>query len=167
MALTSGKHTTHLGKRWFVRTVPAALLASGAVLLTNGSLAGRAHEHVPAAAVVPAAMTVPSPADDKQLALDTLDEVVRGDFTAVSNRFDETLRHQASPELLARSWQDYQKEFGSYRAHEDPQQVASVQGTVVNVPLRMAKKSGEFRVTFNDDRQLTGLYFLRTGIPVR
>ncbi|WP_328302585.1 DUF3887 domain-containing protein [Streptomyces sp. NBC_00435] len=175
MAPMSGTHTTHGGKRRFariVRTVPAALLASSAVLLTNGSPASSAQEPAPAAVTAPAgvlaaaAVPVAARTDDEQLALDTLDEVVRGDFTAVSGRFDETLRHQASPELLARSWQDYQEQFGPYRSHGDPRQVASVQGTVVNVPLNMAKRPGEFRVTFNEDGLLTGLFFLRTGIPV-
>ncbi|WP_371619173.1 DUF3887 domain-containing protein [Streptomyces sp. NBC_00454] len=161
MALMSGKPRTRGGKRRFVRIVPAVVLASSAVLLTNVS---------PATATVPAAMTVAARADDqqddKQLALDALDEVVRGDFDAVSGRFDETLRLMASPELLARSWQDYQEQFGPYLSHGDPQQVASAQGIVVNVPLRMTKKPGEFRVTFNEAGHLTGLYFLRTGIPV-
>lgn len=161
MALMSGKPTTHGGKRRFLRIVPAVLLASSAVLLTN------VH---PATAMVPAPMTVAARADDQQdykrLALDALDEVVRGDFDAVSGRFDETLRLTASPELLARSWQDYQEQFGPYLSHGKPQQVASVQGIVVNVPLRMTKQPGEFRVTFNETGHLTGLYFLRTGIPV-
>ncbi|WP_405486195.1 DUF3887 domain-containing protein [Streptomyces sp. NBC_00096] len=142
------------------------MLVSGAVLLTNGSPAGPAQVRGPAAVMAPAAMAVPAPADDKQLALDVLDEVVRGDFTAVSGRFDETLRHPAPAELLARSWKEYQEEFGAYRSHGEPQQVASVQGTVVNVPLHMAKEPGEFRVTFNEEGHLTGLFFLRTGIPV-
>lgn len=165
MALMSGKPTTHGGKRRFLRMVPAVVLASSAVLLTNVPSATAV---VPA--MVPAAMAVAARADeqqdDKQLALDALDEVVRGDFDAVSGRFDETLRLMASPELLARSWQDYQEQFGPYLSHGEPQQVSSVQGIVVNVPLRMTKQPGEFRVTFNETGHLTGLYFLRTGIPV-
>lgn len=169
MVLMCGKGTTHGRKRRLVQVVPAAVLASSALLLASGSTPGVAQAHAPAEAarvMAPAAMTVPARADDERLALDTLDEVVRGDFTAVSDRFDETIRHQASPESLATSWKDYQEQFGTYRSHGDPQQVASLQGTVVNVPLRMAKQPGEFRVTFAEDGRLTGLYFLRTGVPV-
>lgn len=150
----------------FVRLVPAAVLASGAMLLTNGALPAAARVHVPAEVAAAAVTALPAQADDEQLALETLDEVVRGDFAAVAARFDETLRHQATPEALAQSWKDYQEQFGPYRSHGDPQQVTSVQGSVVNVPLRMEKGAGEFRVTFDDGGQLIGLYFLRTGIPV-
>lgn len=176
MVLMPDKHTEHTargGKRRFVRLVPAAVLACGALLLTTGSPPAAARAGAPAGVMAPAATalpgapSLPGQADDEQLALDTLDEVVRGDFAAVSDRFDETLRHQASPEVLARSWKDYQEQFGLYQSHGDPEQVASVQGAVVNVPLHMADGTGEFRVTFDDDGQLIGLYFLRTGIPVR
>ena len=39
--------------------------------------------------------------------------------------------------------------------------------TVVNVPLAMATMPGEFRVAFhNDDATVSGLYFLKTGVPI-
>lgn len=177
MVPLSDKHVTRGAKRRLVarfaqlvrllRLAPAAVLASGALLLTNGSLpAAAAQVRVPLEVTAPAVAALPGQADDERLALDTLDEVVRGDFTAVSARFDETLRHQASPEALAQSWKDYQEQFGPYRSHGDPSQVASVQGSVVNVPLHMEKGAGEFRVTFDEGGHLIGLYFLRTGIPV-
>lgn len=150
-----------------VRLVPAVLLASGAVLLTNGSLPAAARTGVPVEVTAPAVpAALPGQADDERLALDTLDEVVRGDFAAVSARFDETLRHQATPEALAQSWKDYQEQFGPYRSHGDPQQVTSVHGSVVTVPLQMENGAGDFRVTFNEGGHLIGLYFLRTGVPV-
>lgn len=169
MVPLSDKHITSGAKRRLgrlVRLVPAVLLASGAVLLTNGSLPAGAQVRGPAEVSAPAVTALPGQADDERRALETLDEVVRGDFAAVSARFDETLRHQASPETLAQSWKDYQEQFGSYRSHGDPQQVTSVHGSVVNVPLRMEKGAGDFRVTFNEGGHLVGLYFLRTGIPI-
>lgn len=149
-----------------VLVVPAAMLASHALLLTSGSMPGATPAYAAAAVVAPAVTTVPAQPDDKQLALDTLDEVVRGNFTAVSARFDESVRQEASPEFLAKSWKDYQETFGRYQSHGDPEQVETGSGVVVNVPLRMAKQPGEFRVTFNEDGRLMGLYFLRAGVPV-
>ncbi|MFE4257525.1 DUF3887 domain-containing protein [Streptomyces sp. NPDC056883] len=150
----------------FVRLAPAAVLACGALLLTNGSPPAAAQVRAPAEVTAPAVTALPGRADDEQLALDTLDEVVRGDFAAVSARFDATLRHQASPEALAQAWKDYQEQYGPYRSHGDPRQVTSVHGSVVNVPLHMEKGTGEFRITVNEGGHLIGLYFLRTGIPV-
>ncbi|MCJ0869471.1 DUF3887 domain-containing protein [Streptomyces sp. AP-93] len=154
-----------------LRLVPAVVLASGALLLTNGSLPAAAQVRavqvrVAAEVTAPALTALAGQADDERLALDTLDEVVRGDFAAVSARFDETLRHQASPEALAQSWKDYQEQFGPYRSHGDPQQVTSVHGSVVNVPLHMENGTGDFRVTINEGGHLIGLYFLRAGIPI-
>ncbi|MCX5128178.1 DUF3887 domain-containing protein [Streptomyces sp. NBC_00347] len=175
MVPLSGRHTPGGAKRRPVRTVrlvrfvrlaPAAVLASGAMLLTNGSLPAAAQVRAPAEVTAAAVTALPARADDERLALDTLDEVVRGDFAAVSARFDGTLRHQASPEALAQAWKDYQEQYGPYRSHGDPRQVTSVHGSVVNVPLHMEKGTGEFRVTFNEGGHLIGLYFLRTGIPV-
>ncbi|MCM1965231.1 DUF3887 domain-containing protein [Streptomyces sp. G1] len=175
MVPLSGRHTPGGAKRRpvrsvrlvrFVRLAPAAVLASGAMLLTNGSLPAAAQVRAPAEITAAAVTALPARADDERLALDTLDEVVRGDFAAVSARFDGTLRHQASPEALAQAWKDYQEQYGPYRSHGDPRQVTSVHGSVVNVPLHMEKGTGEFRVTFNEGGHLIGLYFLRTGIPV-
>ncbi|MFD7031430.1 DUF3887 domain-containing protein [Streptomyces sp. NPDC059917] len=157
---------TTCGTTWrrLVLFVPAAVLAAQAPLLTS-AYALDAPQRPLTAASAPAPVQAP-PQDDAQPALDALDEVVRGDFTAVSARFDETLRRQASPELLARSWQDYQRAFGSYRSHGDPVQSTSGDQSVVRVPLDMAKQPGEFRITFAQDGQVTGLYFLRAGVPV-
>ncbi|MFD3695199.1 DUF3887 domain-containing protein [Streptomyces sp. NPDC058646] len=157
-----------MGGTWQLRlvlVVPAALLVSGAVLPDNASSPGVTYAHA-ADAFVPVAPAVPARPDYDRLALDALDEVLRGDFAAVSSRFDEELRQQASPEFLATSWKDYQEAFGEYRSHGDPQQEESGDGTVVGVPLRMAKQPGEFRVAFDGDGRITGLYFLRAGVPV-
>lgn len=189
MVPLSDKHLTRGAKRRlvrllrFVRLAPAAVLASGAVLLTNGALPATAEVRVPAPVTALPARALPATAlpatalpatalpgqgqaDDERLALDTLDDVVRGDFAAVSARFDGTLRHQASPEALAQAWKDYQEQYGPYRSHGDPRQVTSVHGSVVNVPLHMENGTGEFRVTINEGGRLIGLYFLRAGVPV-
>lgn len=166
MALMPGEGKGRSGKRRLVRTLSAVMLASSALILANGSVPGMAQAHAATEAPVPWAVTVPAQANYRQLALDTLDEVVQGDFAAVSARFDESIRQQVSPELLATSWKDYQAAFGRYQAHGGPRQVASRSGVVVDVPLRMAKHPGEFRVTFNKDGHIIGLYFLRTGVPV-
>ncbi|GHB78092.1 hypothetical protein GCM10010347_55660 [Streptomyces cirratus] len=173
MFLLPGKDTTRGGttrggmwRRRLLLVAPAALVASLAVLPIGGCVPAVAQAHAAAQVTVPDARTVAARPDDEQLAVDTLDEVTRGDFTAVSARFDEALRGQATPEFLANSWNDYQKTFGRFESHGDPKQVASGNGNVVDVPLHMAKRPGDFRVTFNTEGQIVGLFFLRTGVPV-
>ncbi|MEU8438464.1 DUF3887 domain-containing protein [Streptomyces sp. NPDC029216] len=143
-----------------LRSAAVVTAAVGALFAVNGATVAAA------GAAAPAAVTVPSRPSYEQLALDTLDEVVKGDFTAVSARFEAALRRQASPQVLEKSWQTYQAEFGRYVSHGAPRQVALGAGTVVSVPLTMAERPGEFRVTFDEDGLLVGLYFLRVGVPV-
>ncbi|MBT2482365.1 DUF3887 domain-containing protein [Streptomyces sp. ISL-94] len=177
MALISRKDRSCGGKRRlerrFIRSLTVATVASSALFVGNDAVLGVTQARASAEIVVPAAevmlpraVTVPRQPQYKQLALDTLAEVIQGSFTAVSSRFDEAMQQKVSPEALEQSWKSYQAEFGRYQSHGDPQQVASGSGTVVNVPLRMAKQPGEFRVTFNESGRITGLYFLRTGVPV-
>ncbi|MFD3540412.1 DUF3887 domain-containing protein [Streptomyces sp. NPDC058662] len=169
MVATPGRETVFGGaRRRLGLVVPAvALLVSGVVLPGSASASvpdrGAAYAYAADAVLRPA---VPALPDYERLALDTLDEVLSDDFAAVSARFDEELREQASPEFLATSWEDYQQAFGAYRSHGEPEQVRTGAQTVVTVPLRMARQPGEFRVAFNGDGQITGLYFLRPGVPV-
>ncbi|MFD0375864.1 DUF3887 domain-containing protein [Streptomyces sp. NPDC059525] len=143
--------------------VAVALVATAALcVVAEGSA-----EAAPPATARVGAVAVPGRDDSYgRSALDTLAEVVRGDFDAVSARFDTALRQQASPEVLRKSWEAYQAGFGRYLSHGEPRQAVTAAGTVVSVPLRMAKQPGEFRVTFNTDGRLTGLWFLRPGVPV-
>ncbi|MFJ4776692.1 DUF3887 domain-containing protein [Streptomyces sp. NPDC088762] len=167
MGLIPRKDASRGRNRHTLRMVTVAVVASSALLVANDAALGvTAPARASAEVAAPLAATVPAQPPYEQLALDTLTEVVQGDFTAVSARFDEAMRQQATPDVLAQSWKSYQAEFGRYRSHGDPRQVASGDTTVVNVPLRMAKQPGEFRVAFNGDGRIVGLYFLRTGVPV-
>ncbi|MFJ6717993.1 DUF3887 domain-containing protein [Streptomyces sp. NPDC091259] len=161
-----GKNMARGGMRLLLMVAPAALLASQAVLPIGGFVTGATPAHAAEGLAVPAAVTLPARPDYERLAVATLDDVTRGDFAAVSARFDEALRGQASAEFLAKSWNDYEKAFGPFESHGDPKQVASGNGNVVDVPLHMAKRPGDFRVTFNTHGQIVGLFFLRTGVPV-
>ncbi|MFF2195811.1 DUF3887 domain-containing protein [Streptomyces sp. NPDC058157] len=142
-----------------VRSAVVAVAAAAALcVVADGSAA--------AVAGRPAEVTAPARDSYARPALDTLDEVVRGDFDAVRARFGTELRQQVSPEALRQSWDAYRAEFGDYVSHGEPRQTGVAAGTVVSVPLRMAKQPGEFRVTFGADGRLTGLWFLRAGVPL-
>lgn len=166
MDLLPRKNASRSGRRRLVRGPAVVALASGAVLAGSGAVPGVAQTPAPAGIAAPPAATQPDRPPYERLALETLDEVVKGEFAAVSARFDEALRPHASAEVLARSWTAYQQQFGSYVSHGTPRRVPSGDATVVNVPLHMEKKPGEFRVAFKGDGRIIGLFFLRTGVPV-
>jgi len=155
----SDPDTTFGGTHRFVRLVAAATLAFSALSLVNGcaretSSAGRA----------PAPATAQSRYD--QLALQTLNDIVHGNFTAATGRFDTAVRQQLPPDALAGAWKTYQEQFGRYLSHGEPQDVARGDLTVVDVPLRMERQPGELRLTFNKNGRIAGFFFLKAGTPV-
>lgn len=99
-------------------------------------------------------------------AVSLLDDVVGGNMAAVTTDFDPTLRKSLTPQSLGSVWSVYQRTFGQYQSHGDPQQVQRADLTVVSVPLSMANQPGEFRVKFHGDGTIAGLYFLKAGVPV-
>lgn len=108
--------------------------------------------------------TAPSQYD--QLALETLDAIVQGDFNSATTRFDDAMHQNLPPDMLESSWTTYQEQFGSYQSHADPQDTPRGQITVVSVPLQMEYAPGEFRVSFHQDETIAGLYFLQAGVPI-
>jgi hypothetical protein len=101
-----------------------------------------------------------------QVALATLDDIVRGDYPAAVAPFDERMHKMLTDKALGQAWSTYQQQFGAYQSHGDPQDVPHGDITVVNVPLQMQKRPGQFRVSVHPDGTVSGLYFLREGVPV-
>ncbi|MFK0025127.1 DUF3887 domain-containing protein [Streptomyces sp. NPDC090798] len=145
----------------------AVTVASSALVLVSGPVSNAASAIDPAV-VAPAPVTAPSPPPYKQLALKTLDQVVKGNFVAVSARFDESIRQEGNPAVLANAWKQYQDHlgFGRYQSHGEPRQVVSGDRTVVDISLRMAEQPGDFRVVFDGKGHIEGLWFLKEGVPV-
>lgn len=154
---------------------PAAAAGTvlAAVALTLTACGSDSHDEKAAASTTAASATstaatsTSAAADqDDQLALQLLDYIVTGDFSAVTEHFDSQMKQKLSAQDLESAWNTYQREFGSYQSHGDPQDVVRDKLTVVNIPLQMANESGEFRVSFNTDQTVAGLFFLKTGVPV-
>ena len=125
-----------------------------------------------AAAIVGSFLLVPSPsaaaeaAPPDQVALSTLDEIVRGDYPAAAAEFNPTMQSLLPVQALQQSWDLYQQAFGAYLSHGVPENVQRDDVTVVNVPLQMARRPGQFRVSVQPDGTLSALTFLREGVPV-
>ncbi|WP_304118808.1 DUF3887 domain-containing protein [Mycolicibacterium bacteremicum] len=101
-----------------------------------------------------------------QVALSTLDEIVRGDFPAAAAEFNPTMKMFLSAPALQQSWDMYQQMFGRYVSHGVPENIPRGDTTVVNVPLQMAQRPGQFRLTVQPDGSVASLTFLREGVPV-
>ncbi|MFX0577100.1 DUF3887 domain-containing protein [Nocardia nepalensis] len=161
MVIRSNKATT-VGADY--RLITFAVLIIGALTLVSACGSNtRTSEEVTSATATPAAKEAQS--RDDQLALQTLDSIVRADFTAATSHFDDAMKKKLSPDGIASGWAAYQKEFGRYQSHGDPQNVTQGDLTVVNVPLTMERAPGEFRVTFHKDATIAGLFLLKAGAP--
>lgn len=101
-----------------------------------------------------------------QVALATLDGIVRGDYPAAAAPFDSRMQKMLPAKALGQAWSTYEQTFGGYQSHGDPEDVPCGELTVVNIPLQMAHRPGQFRVSVHPDGSVSGLYFLKEGVPV-
>jgi len=67
---------------------------------------------------------------------------------------------------LQQSWELYQQVFGAYQSHGAPENIQRGDVTVVNVPLQMTRRPGQFRLTVQPDGSVASLTFLKEGVPV-
>jgi len=101
-----------------------------------------------------------------QVALATLDEIVRGDYPAAAADFNPTMQSLLPTPALQQSWDLYQQVFGVYQSHGVPENIQRGDVTVVNVPLQMARRPGQFRLSVQPDGSVASLTFLKEGVPV-
>jgi Protein of unknown function (DUF3887) len=116
------------------------------------------------ALVVPPSATAEIAPD--QVALSTLDEIVRGDYPAATAEFNPTMQTMLPTQALQQSWDLYQQVFGAYQSHGAPENIQRGDVTVVNVPLQMTRRPGQFRMSVQPDGTVASLTFLREGVPV-
>ncbi|MFI8103748.1 DUF3887 domain-containing protein [Streptomyces sp. NPDC086023] len=149
------------GGRGRMRRTAAVALAACVLLSVDGWTAAAA----PGRSAVAAAVS-PAPAPYERIALQTLEDIVDGDFEAATARFDATLRAVLSPDALAEAWDSCQETFGRYQSHGKPTRFASGELSVVDTPLRMEDRPATFRLSFHKDGSIAGLWFLDPGVPV-
>lgn len=116
-----------------------------------------------AGAVAPQAMAADTP---DQVALTTLDEIVRGDYPAASAQFNPTLQKLLPTTALQESWDMYQRTFGAFQSHGEPETIPRDNVTIVNVPLQMQMRPGQFRLAVQPDGTISSVKFLKEGVPV-
>lgn len=116
-----------------------------------------------AGAVAPPAMAADNP---DQVALTTLDEIVRGDYPAAAAQFNPTLQKLLPTTALQESWDVYQRTFGAFQSHGEPESIPRDGVTIVNVPLQMQMRPGQFRLAVQPDGSISSVKFLKEGVPV-
>lgn len=166
VVLMPDEHTTPRSKQQAVRAVATVTLAAYALLSANGSAVAAMQSHATTTVAAPAAPAAPAQTQYDRIALQILNDIVSGDFAAATAHFDARTRKQLPPAALAEAWESYQDQFGRYQSHGNPKDVTFGEFTVVNVPLSMERRPGEFRVTFHEDGTVAGLWFLGTGTPI-
>ncbi|MFC9294079.1 DUF3887 domain-containing protein [Streptomyces sp. NPDC057011] len=156
------RDTALSSRRQLVRAAAAISVAAACMLFPAGGFARAAAMQAHATATVAAAAQTPY----DRIAAQTLDAIVKGDFAAATAHFDATMRKALTPDTLAKSWDAYQDEFGRYQSHGEPEDVPFGELTVVNTPLTMEHRPGEFRLAFHKDGTIAGLWFLEPGVPI-
>lgn len=101
-----------------------------------------------------------------QVALTTLDEIIRGDYPAAAAEFNPTMQKMLPVKALQESWDVYQRTFGAFQSHGDPESIPRDNLTIVNVPLQMQQRPGQFRLAVQSDGTISSLKFLKEGVPV-
>jgi hypothetical protein len=108
----------------------------------------------------------PSHESAYQAALKDLAAIQRGDCASVESGLTSDMRARLSDQEMCSDYRAYLIKFGDFMSHGSPKLTTIGTDEVVQVPLRMKKQDGEFRITFNALGHVAGLYFLRTGVPL-
>ncbi|WP_162460260.1 MULTISPECIES: DUF3887 domain-containing protein [unclassified Mycolicibacterium] len=116
-----------------------------------------------ALSAAPTALAADAP---DQVTLTSIDDIAGGNFAAVAARFDPALKKRLTANALEQVWSTYQRTFGAYQSHGDAEDTPRGDLTVVNVPLQMERKPGQFRLKIHPDGTIADVYFLRDGVPV-
>jgi hypothetical protein len=90
-----------------------------------------------------------------------------GSYAKVHAMFAPTLIDVLSEKQLKEDWENFVQLKGAYRAQGEAAEVIERgELKVVDIELEMAKDTGFFRVSFDADGKIAGLFFLATDIPV-
>ena len=98
----------------------------------------------------------------KSQALSVLDEMAAGRWTAVRSRFDATMMRDLSADELANGWNKVVAADGTYGGHGQPRVTVSGDLAIVDVNTTFGATTVDYRITFDPNGQIAGLYLLRT-----
>lgn len=100
-------------------------------------------------------------AQAKSDALAVLDQMAAGRWTAVRSRFDSTMMRDLSADELANAWNKVEAADGTYGGHGQPRVTVSSELAIVDVDTTFGATTVDYRITFDPNGQIAGLYLLR------
>ena len=115
-------------------------------------------------AVLPVAAQPTTPPDFVQLALTTVDRIVKGDYPALYATFDEKMRAALPEEKLRGTWASVQVQAGAFIKAGEPKLDSKGGFHIVTVPAEFANAKAEFVVAFNASGTIAGLN-VRPAVP--
>jgi len=95
-----------------------------------------------------------------ELARAVIEDHAHGRWADITERFDETMRAGLTEEGLAEAWAYLAGMAGDFESYGDTEAARAGDFTITNTPL--AFEAGDFvaRITFRDDRTISGLFIL-------
>ena len=99
-------------------------------------------------------------------AVAALGAIQQGRCAEVETRLDDTMKAKLTAGQMCDGYRGFVAEFGSFVSRGAPTATGGFGETVVRVSLRMSRKQGEFRITYDSQGKIAGLYFLRAGVPL-
>lgn len=108
--------------------------------------------------------TTPLPGAN-ELAAAVIDELARGQWSLVTERFDPTMRHGLSEEALAAAWAQVVGLSGAYESRGEVVAARAGDVTITNTPLSFEAGDYNARITFRDDQSVAGLLILAPDAP--
>lgn len=108
--------------------------------------------------------TTPLP-DAAALASGVIDDLAAGRWSAVSDRFDPTMRENLSDDALAAAWAQIVGMGGALEGQGEPEVVRAGDVTITATPLSLEAGDYTARISFRDDRTIAGLFILEAPAP--
>lgn len=78
----------------------------------------------------------------------------------MTSQFDSTMKAGLSAEQLQVLWDRIEREHGAYRSHRAPEVTMHGDLTTVDVDLLFGTAHIDYRITFDPDGKIAGLYLL-------
>lgn len=94
------------------------------------------------------------------LSVETVSNIVSGNFPEVYALFDPTMTDLVSEEGVANAWRTFQELLGPFQSAGEPLMVMQGELTIAGAPVQMAQGEGEIQLAFHPDGTIAGIFFL-------
>jgi uncharacterized protein len=100
-----------------------------------------------------------TPVESPAASIEIITHLARGEFTSVTNRFDEVLQKSLPPEKLKQAWFSLREQVGPYKKHITTQNRKRQQYNVVQMTCAFERSPVDIKVVYDPKGKITGLWF--------